>query len=644
VGELLDKIESPADVRKLSIEQLAKLAEELRGSIIDVVRRRGGHLASNLGIAELTVALHYVFDFAVDRLVWDVGHQCYAHKLITGRRDRFPTLRQRHGLSGFPDPAESPYDLFKVGHAGTAISTAVGLALADQALARPNKVVAVVGDASIVNGLSLEAINNAALLERQFLVVLNDNSMAIDVTQGAMAKILDRVRLTRTYADIKRAADQAIRRLPMGQGLGEALRHVREGLRSAMHGQQAFESLGFRYFGPVDGHDVDELVKVLRKVAALDRPALLHVHTVKGRGYDYAVEDPTTFHSPGSWTIESGKAVFPASDRPSWTSVFAEAVLRAARRDPRVCAITAAMPDGTGLTDFRREFPDRCFDVGICESHAVAMAAGLARAGLRPVVVVYSTFLQRAFDQVFQEVALQKLPVVLCMDRAGLVGADGPVHHGFLDIAYLRGMPGMTLMAPADAGELAAALDCALSLEGPAAIRYPRDQVPADLPGPCPPFEPGKARTILKGPDGTFLCYGSMTEAAQAASRLLADEGKNFGVVNARFAKPLDAESIAALFSQRRPLLVCEDHARAGGFGSAVLELAGDRGWPTQQVRLLGLPDRFVAHASRSEQMTEARLDPAGLAQAARELMAELAKADKSMMPKESKTWQKNAL
>ncbi len=616
--ELLSQIDSPAELKKLSIAQLGQVAEEVREVIIDVVSRRGGHLASNLGVAELTLALHYVFDFASDRLLWDVGHQCYAHKLVTGRREQFGTLRQKDGVSGFPDPDESPYDLFKVGHAGTAISTAMGMALGDKKAGNDRRTVAVVGDASIVNGLSLEGINNAALLNRQFLVVLNDNSMAIDVTQGAMARALDRVRLTRTYDDIKSAADNVLRHVPLGQEIGDALRHLHSGLRSAVHGQQAFEALGFRYFGPVNGHDVGDLVTILRKVATLDRPALLHVHTEKGRGYEYAVEDPTTFHSPASWQVKSGKVVFPAKDRPSWTSAFGSALVEAARADDRICAITAAMPDGTGLTEFRKEFPGRYYDVGISESHAVAMAGGLAKAGMKPVVALYATFCQRGFDQVFQEVALQGLPVVMALDRAGLVGSDGAVHHGCLDIAFLRGLPGMTLMAPADATELSQAIQCALALDGPSAIRYPRDLVPKALPGPCPPFEPGKFRTITEGTDGTFLCYGATTAPALAAAERLAADGLAVGVISARFAKPLDDKTICRLLTGAAPVLCCEDHAAVGGFASAVAELAVQRGWPVGALGQACLPDRFIAHASRPEQLGEVGLDAAGLAETMR--------------------------
>lgn len=611
---LLDGIKDPGDLTGLNTEQLNALAGELRGRILDVVRRRGGHLASNLGLAELTIALHSVFNFKRDRLLWDVGHQCYAHKLLTGRNDAFDTLRQAGGLSGFPNPDESEFDLFKVGHAGTAISTAMGLALGDQGEDASRKVVAVVGDASIVNGLSLEAINNAALLNRQLLVILNDNSMAIDVTQGGLARALDRLRLTRTYDDLRCHAEEMLRHLPLGQNLSDALRHIRGGLRSAVHGQQAFEALGFRYFGPVDGHDIPELLAVLRKVSTLNSPVLLHVHTEKGRGYDYAVEDPTAFHSPSSWTEREGQIVFAGASRRMWTCAFADAIVAAADRDHRVCAITAAMPDGTGLVGFRRRFPDRYFDVGINESHAVAMAAGMAKAGLRPVVAIYSTFMQRAFDQVFQEVSLQKLPVVLTMDRAGLVGSDGAVHHGFCDIALMRTLPHLAVMAPADAAEMDASLELALSLDGPAAIRYPRDQLPPTLPGECPPFELGQSRTLRDGEDGAFLCFGTTVGPALAAAETLSEKGFSVAVVNARFAKPLDAKMIQRELCAGKAVITVEDHSVVGGFGSAVIELAVASGWPTEGLRCVGMPDEFIPHGSRGEQLSWVGLDADSLA------------------------------
>ena len=619
---LLDRIQTPHQLRRLGYEELSQLAGELRARIVDVVSKRGGHLASNLGVAELAIALHHVFDFSRDRLVWDVGHQCYAHKILTARGARFETLRQAGGLSGFPAPSESPYDLFATGHAGTAISTAMGLAWADQRVGLDTKTVAIVGDASIVNGLSLEGINNLSRLERQFLVVLNDNSMAIDRTRGGLADVLDRVRMTHAYTGLKQSTERILHHLPMGEEVTEAIRHLKEGLRTTLHGGQIFESLGISYYGPVDGHDIPSLVRVLRALSELNRPALLHVHTQKGRGCKYAVEDPCRFHSPSAWTVQGGEAVFSEPERPTWTKVFSDALIAQAQRNDKVVAITAAMSDGTGLAKFREEFPDRMIDVGISESHAVALAAGLARGGLRPVVAVYSTFMQRAMDQVFQEVAFQHLPVVLCMDRAGLVGSDGPVHHGFADIAWLRSLPGVVLMAPADAAEMGAALELALSGDAPAAVRYPRDIVPADLPGPCPPFELGKARVLRDGADGTLLCYGIMCESAlEAAETLRQRDGADVGVINARFAKPLDVPMLTKLLKAGRPVLICEDHALAGGFGSAVLELAASRGLRADQVRQVGLPDRFVAHAGRQEQLAEVGLDADHLALTLRDMI-----------------------
>ena len=615
--KILPRITTPHQLRRLNDEELNRLADELRERIIEVVSRRGGHLASNLGIAELTIALHYVFDFSRDRLLWDVGHQCYAHKLLTGRNADFDTLRQAGGISGFLAPDESPYDLLATGHAGTAISTASGLAWADKHLGANTRTVAVVGDASIVNGLSLEGMNNLASLERQFLVVLNDNSMAIDRTRGGMAHALDLIRLTHAYSGLKQSTESILHHLPMGDEITDALRHLRDGLKTTIRGQQVFEALGLGYFGPVDGHNIPQLIRILRRLANINRPVILHVHTLKGRGCEYAVEDPCRFHSPSAYKVQNGQAVFSANARSTWTQVFGDALVAAARNDDRIVAITAAMPDGTGLDKFRETFPDRYIDVGIGESHAVAMAAGLAKAGLKPVVAIYSTFMQRAFDQAFEELALQKLPVLLCMDRAGLVGSDGAVHHGAMDIAMLRAMPGIVLMAPADAAELRAAMTLALSLDTPVAIRYPRDEVPEDLPGRCPPFEIGRARVVSEGTDGTFLCYGVTVEPALAAAEMLRNEHDlAIGTVSARFAKPLDVTLIAGLISSGKPVVACEDHAAAGGFGAAVLELAAERRLSAGNVRLQGLPDRFIAHASRMEQLVEAGLDATHLASA----------------------------
>jgi 1-deoxy-D-xylulose-5-phosphate synthase len=618
-SDILDLIDSPADLQGLSPRDLAALADEIRALIIQTVSRTGGHLASNLGVVELTLALHQVFDFSRDRLLWDVGHQCYPHKIITGRRDRFATLRQAGGLSGFPSPDESDYDVFTTGHAGTAISTASGMALADQiAGLNDRKIVAVVGDGSIVNGLSLEAINNNGLLKRQLLVVLNANAMAIDVTRGAVARLLDRIRQTQAYTDIKAKTEKVLSKLPRGGKMTETLKHIRDGLRTTMHGAQVFEMLGFRYFGPVDGHDIPALLATLRRVAEIPQPVLLHVHTEKGRGCDYAVEDPCRFHSPSAHKVNGGVVEFPASPKPLWTTVFARALLERAQHDERIVAITAAMPDGTGLDVIRDNLPQRYVDVGISESHALGLAAGLARAGLRPVVAIYSTFMQRAFDQVFHELALQKLPVTICMDRAGLVGSDGAVHHGFWDIAALRALPGMVLMAPADENELKSALVLALGLDGPCAIRYPRDEVPDPLPlTDRAPYVLGQACRVRAGDAGTFLALGAMVEHAIAAADILAREhGLETAVYSARFAKPLDEALVAELAVGGKPILTVEDHSAIGGFGSAVLETAAARSLDLTNIKVLGLPDRFIPHANRSRQLLQAGLAPQCLADA----------------------------
>jgi 1-deoxy-D-xylulose-5-phosphate synthase len=652
--KILDRITSPHQLRRLEPAELSRLADELRQRIIEVVSANGGHLASNLGVAELTIALHHVFDFTRDRLLWDVGHQCYAHKILTGRGARFGTLRKRGGLSGFPSPQESEYDLFSTGHAGAAISTAVGLAWADQAEGLQNNVVAVVGDASIVNGLAMEGLNNAAMLGRQLLVILNDNSMAIDRTQGAMAHALDRIRMTGAYSGFKHSAQSVLHRMPGGEGISTALKKLKAGIRTSIRGERIFEGLGFEYYGPVDGHNLPELIRVLGRLSTVRRPVLLHVHTEKGRGCQYAVEDPCRFHSPSAYRVENGQAVFTPRQHPTWTQEFSRALVELGERDERVVALTAAMPDGTGLVEFRKRFPTRYIDVGINESHAVAMAAGLARRGRRPIVAVYSTFLQRAFDQVFQEVCLQKLPVLFCLDRAGLVGSDGAVHHGFLDIAFLRPLPGMTLMAPAFAEELRCAMELAMGLEGPAAIRYPRDEAAAAPAGlALTPWELGRAavmpspgcaqpKEITAGPagreyeadqrpaaappeaaqcDAFLFAYGAMVEQCLAAAELLAGQGICAGVVNARFAKPLDEVLLTRLLGSGKPVLVVEDHAVACGIGAAALELAAGRGLDASRVALAGMPDRFIAHASREEQLAEVGLSPEAIAANVKDLV-----------------------
>ncbi len=611
---ILDTIQSPADLEHLSVPELEQLAGEIRQRIITVVSNNGGHLASNLGVVELTMALHRAFDFRRDRLLWDVGHQCYVHKLLTGREQRFDTLRQAGGVSGFPSPAESDYDLFKVGHAGTAIATAVGLARGDSILGRDRRVVAFVGDASIVNGVALEGLNQAGTLKRQFLVVLNDNSMGIAKTQGGLATSLARFRVSSLYEEVKRQVESLLPKVPVvGRSVYDAFEHIKEGVKATVSPHQIFEHMGFLYVGPVDGHDVRHLIDLLQLLKDVSQPVLLHVHTDKGRGCEWASLDPCAYHSPGRLKIQGDAVSVIKGERKSWTSAFADTVVRLAREDERVYALTAAMPDGTGLAKVRQALPDRALDCGIAESCTVDVAAGMAKAGLRPLACIYSTFLQRAFDQVFQEVVLQKLPVGFCIDRAGLVGGDGAVHHGYLDIAYLRSLQGMVLMAPADEPELEQAVRLGLKLDRPWALRYPRDTVPDDF-GDPPPFHLGKSRLMREGRDATILAYGTMVQLAMEAAERLAEENISVAVVNARFVKPIDEDMVTTAITRGTPVITAEEHAVDGGFGSAVLEACNRLGLPTDNVIRLGLGERFYEHGARAGQLAEAGIDAVGIA------------------------------
>ncbi len=612
---LLDNIQSPDDLSPLSMGQLATLATEVRERILQVVGQNGGHLTSNLGVTELTIALHRVFNFSKDRLLWDVGHQCYPHKLLTGRHARFETLRQPGGVSGFPDIYESEYDLFNVGHAGTAVATAVGMARADQMLGNDRATVAVVGDASIVNGVAFEGLNQAGLLKRQCLIVLNDNEWGIAPSQGAMAEYLAKFRASNFYEEMKSRTKRTLPKLPLlGKPAFEMIAHLKEGIKATVSPGQVFEAMGLQYVGPVDGHDIGHLVELLEMLKHAHHPVLLHVHTVKGMGCDWASAEPGKYHSPKPFAVESGKVVVKKSGGRSWTLAFAESLVDLAEQDDRIFAMTAGMPDGTGLNLFADKFPDRCLDVGIAESCTIDMAAGMCKAGMKPVVAIYSTFLQRAFDQIFQEVVLQGLPVMFCLDRAGLVGSDGPVHHGFLDISYLRNFPGMVLMAPIDEVELAAAMKLGLTLDQPCAIRYPRDDVPAPVPD-CPPFELGKSRTLRDGEAATLLCYGATASHALAAAEMLSSEGIEVGVVAARFVKPMDEAMVHDALVGGQPVVTVEDHSVSGGFGSAVLETAQKLGLDASKLVRLGLPeDRFVAHGSRAGQLAECSLDATGIA------------------------------
>jgi 1-deoxy-D-xylulose-5-phosphate synthase len=624
MSKFLQQINSPADVKRLSVPELKELAEEIRQFILDSVSKTGGHLASNLGVVELTLALHCVFDFKKDMLVWDVGHQCYTHKIITGRREKFTRLRHSNGISGFPNPAESPYDKFVVGHAGTSIATAIGLALAEQLNGKKpekdtesetqdeKKIVAVIGDASIVNGTSFEALNNLGLLKRQLLIVLNDNSMAIDATVGAVAKYFSRVRLSQTYEGLRKTTSNILEHMPViGKSVDQTLERIKRSIRMVLPASQMFESLHIPYFGPVDGHDIGSLIDLFEAMGKLNHPAILHVYTKKGKGFHPADKGPSKFHSTGPFKINGDRVEKAASPGGrSFTKAFGEYLTELAGSDQKIVAITSAMCDGTGLMEFRKKFPERFYDVGIAESAAVDVAAGMARNGLKPVVCIYSTFLQRSFDQIFQEVALQNLPVVFCIDRAGFVGSDGPTHHGLMDIGFLRMMPNMVLTAPANDVEMKLALEFALNEGKPVVIRYPKDNVPAKefVRAACTrPFKLGKSVTVRtsKRSEVAVVSYGNvLTEALKAAS-LLAEDKITIDVVNARFAAPID-EKIISLLEQGKSIVTVEDHSVACGFGSAVLELATEKGYSTESIRLLGAPKRFIGHNSRDVQLMEA--------------------------------------
>lgn len=633
---VLDSIKSPADLRKLSHTELTELAGEMRCAIFEAVSANGGHLASNLGVVELTIALHYVFNFGAypagpDRLLWDVGHQSYPHKMLTGRAPAFPKLRKKGSVSGFPSPNESPYDLFAVGHAGTAISTAVGMARADQILKKNSHVVAVVGDSSIVNGMAFEGLNGAGMLKRQMLIVLNDNGMSISKPQGAFAQYLERVRVSETYDEAKRVAKRIVDELPspVGHTIEGAWHMFRDGIKQMIWPGQIFESFGIKYLGPIDGHDLPGLINTLAEIKHFHGPVLLHVKTVKGKGYDVCCDEPTKFHSPAAFRVEGCRVELNKSTGKSWTAAFADAMIDLAKSDSRVIALTAAMPDGTGLSKFEKVFPERYHDTGICESHLVGMAAGMSKSGLRPFAAIYSTFTQRAFDQTWQEVVLNGQQVVLCMDRAGFVGDDGAVHHGFMDQAFLRPLPGIVLMAPSDEAELNRSLRFALSLETASAVRYPRDSVPAEnfeqvidpslRADASQEWQIGKSRVLREGDDATIISYGALTGSALAAAEELVGEGVNVAVIDARFCKPVDGDMLARVLKRGHAVLTLEDHSLQNGFGTACLEYAVAHGLPVDCVTRLGIPDRLIEHATRREQLAEVGLDAPGIARTLRD-------------------------
>ena len=614
---ILDNISTPADLKKLNLPQLQQLAGEVRQHIISVVSKNGGHLAPSLGTVELTIALHYVFDTPEDKLIWDVGHQTYAHKILTGRKNEFCTVRTYQGLSGFPKRAESCYDCFDTGHASTSISAALGMACARDLAGEKFRVAAIIGDGSLTGGLAFEGLNHAGQLKKNMLVVLNDNRMAISKRVGALGQYLTRITTAPAYTSFEKNLWDLLGKLPknFGQPTRVMFRRLRQGFKNLIVPGLTFEELGYHYEGPVDGHDLEALIKILSRIKDLPGPTMLHVLTTKGKGYAPAENNAEKFHGVGAFDPETGNSRT-QSDIPSYTEVFGQTLTELGLKDLRIVAITAAMPEGTGLDIFRDAIPERFYDVGIAEQHALTFAAGLAARGFRPVVAIYSTFLQRGYDQIIHDISLQKLPVVLAIDRAGLVGEDGPTHHGPFDISYLRCIPNLLLMAPKDEQELRDMLVTALKHQGPSAIRYPRGSgfgVNLTAPQELPLV---RAEKLREGKAGAILGLGIGATLGRQAAELLAAKGLEIEVWNARFASPLDEESIGGILARHKKVLTIEENVLAGGFGSSILELANRQQLKTD-IQRLGLPDSFVEAGPRSLLLEKNGLSVSGIAASA---------------------------
>ncbi|HJV65820.1 MAG TPA: 1-deoxy-D-xylulose-5-phosphate synthase [Geomonas sp.] len=618
--KLLSKINSPKDLKKLKADDLGKLADEVRCYLLETVPKTGGHLASNLGCVELSIALHYCFDSPSDKIIWDVGHQAYTHKILTGRRDLFPTQRCYKGISGFPKRSESVHDAFGVGHSSTSISAGLGMAVASALANDSNRVISVIGDGSLTGGMAFEALNQAGHLRKNLIVVLNDNEMSISKNVGALSSFISRKMTGGYYRSLKKEMEELITGIPaIGRNILHFAKKAENSLKGFLTPGTLFEALGFEYVGPIAGHELRDLVAVLENVKKIEGPILLHVMTKKGKGYPPAEETPDKFHGIAP-VKPAGAASKPAP--PSYTQVFGDTMIKLAAGDPKVLAITAAMPDGTGLSGFGKKYPERFFDVGIAEQHALTFAAGLATEGFHPVAAIYSTFTQRAYDQVFHDICLQKLPVTLALDRAGLVGDDGPTHHGAFDISYLRHLPGLTVMAPKDENELQHMLKTAVYSGRPVALRYPRgagygvamDQELKEL-------EIGKGELLVEGDDLTLVAIGSTVYPALEAAKALKEKGISAAVVNARFIKPLDSELILAQAQKSGCLITVEENALQGGFGSAVLEAISDAGLNTVRVKRIGIPDRFIEHGSQAQLRADLGLDAAGIAATCEEFL-----------------------
>jgi 1-deoxy-D-xylulose-5-phosphate synthase len=621
---LIDTIKGVEDLRRLKLTELPALAKEMRSEIVSTVSKTGGHLSSSLGAVELAIAVHYAFDTPRDSVFWDVGHQAYAHKMLTGRMKQFGTLRQLGGLSGFPNKDESPeYDIFTCGHSSTSISNALGFSLARRMSGNGHKTVVVIGDAALGGGMAFEALNHAGHLKKDLIVILNDNELSISKSVGALSTYLNRIITNPAYNRIRRDVERVLKRIPrFGFRAYRAARKLEEGLKNLLIPGMLFEEMGFRYFGPVDGHNIAQLISVFRNISGLEEPLLIHAITKKGKGYAPAEDNPSAFHSAGPFDAATG-ALLRKSAKETFTEAFGSKITELARNDPKIVGVSAAMIDGTGFNEFTRACPERFFDVGIAEEHAVGLAAGLARGGFRPVVGVYSTFLQRSYDQIIHDVCLQDLPVIFCLDRSGLVGEDGPTHHGLFDIVYLRHIPNLIVMAPRDPDELKAMLEYAVRQKHPVAIRYPRGALPmlsneAQLvltkhAPERPAVETGRAELIKRGRDAAIIAAGSMVHTALETAAMLMKKRIDASVINARFITPLDGDMIEEVCRGTKKIVTLEEGVLDGGFGSAVLEFLERENISGIKVRRIGLPQRFIEHGAREELFQKYNLTPGAI-------------------------------
>ncbi len=616
---LLDTIKSPSDLKSIPRSELPKLAREIRQLIVDVVSKTGGHLASNLGVVELTLALHYVFDVPNDKIIWDVGHQAYTHKLLTGRKERFHTLRQHGGLSGFPKRSESPYDAFSTGHSSTSISAGLGMVAAKRLKQESSKVVSIIGDGSMTAGMAYEGLNQAGDLKKDLIVILNDNEMSISKNVGALSSLLSRTFSARYLQDLRKEIGELLRSLPgIGNDAYQFAKRAEESFKAFVTPGILFEAFNFEYFGPIKGHRLDQLIDMLENVKTIDEPVLLHVTTQKGRGYEPAEKNPVYFHGIGSFKVETGDKMASQLGAPSYTEIFGKTMLELASADEKVIAVTAAMPEGTGLVDFSKTFPERFFDVGIAEQHGVTFAAGMASEGLKPVVAIYSTFLQRAYDQLLHDVCLENLHVTFALDRGGIVGEDGPTHHGLFDFSYLRALPNMVVMAPKDENEMRRMLMTAVNYSGPIAFRYPRGPgIGVELEDPITPIPIGRGEVLTNGDDLLILAIGvTVSEAVSAQKTLEETYGLKATVVNCRFLKPIDTELLCDLVSKIPNILTVEENVCEGGFGSAVLEALHDAGVEGIRVKRLGIRNTFVEHGARDVLRAKYGIDAKGIVRA----------------------------